>query len=263
VGLRNPCGQLVHAVAYIGIISGGNLAPGARTDLLEDLEVDAYPLGRSLSLVGTGSALADFKWTVATGTPGAVNTGQNSGPPLPATPPTPASCAGLQPLWINEINTDPSNNGEYWEVAAAPGASSTGWTISRCQNPILDGTIRDLGCGTARVPIPALKASAGGLLVASANIVYNFVDARDQGLGLFDPCGKLTQLVTYQGDLLEEVSGVTAVIIDTLLPGGLLASRKPGKSLGLVGTGAASADFTWAVTGQSADASNPGQSLAS
>lgn len=256
VGLRNPCGQLIHAVSYIGI-AGGPKGEG-QNDMLQDLEVDAYPLGNSLSLVGKGKKLSDFKWTIASATPGKVNEGQN-GPPPAAPPPPPESCAGLQPLWINEIHTDPSNNGEYWEVAGAPGADSTGWTIARCQNPIRDGDIRKKGCGVARVPIPALVKS-GGLLVASANIVFNFVDASEQGLGLFNPCGELVQLITYQGDLLEEVDGVLAVILDNLPIDGLADSGKPGKSLSLVGNGVSFEDFKWAVADQSPGASNPGQS---
>ena len=264
IGLLNPCGQLIHAVVYTGSAAGGS-DDNEQNDNLQALDADFFPVGFSMSLTGQGTRLSDFSFAVAAATPGGVNTGQNTGPPLPIPPPTPASCAGLPPLWINEINRNNSNVGEFWEVAAAPGADSLGWTIARCQERSAEGVRRPIGCGSSRVPIPPLQQTATGLLVASESTTLRNVDSREQGLGLFNPCGELTQVITFDGDQLREVDGVAAVVLEDLpfaRMTSVLDELQPGRSFGLVGEGAEFEDFEFSVLDSlSMGDANPGQSL--
>eukprot|EP00892_Ulva_mutabilis_P001667 jgi/Ulvmu1/11500/UM077_0049.1 len=264
IGLLNPCGQLIHAVIYTGT-AGGAPEDTEQNDNVEAVDADFFPLGTSISLTGTGTRLADFSFAVAEATPGSVNAGQNTGPPLPTPPPVPDSCDGLQPLWINEINRESTNNGEFWEVAAALGADSTGWSMARCQESTSEGISRPIGCGTSRVPVPLLRATDSGLLVASASTTLRNRDSREQGLGLFNPCGELTQLVTFEGDLLREVEGVEAVVLEELpffVEPPFNAELEAGRSYGLVGQGSTFEGFEFAFLDTlSPGEGNPGQSF--
>ena len=261
VGLVNPCGQLIHVAVYVGLVLG--IDEGEQTDNLEALDADFFPLGFSMSLTGQGTRLSDFSFAVAAATPGSVNAGQNTGPPLPIPPPTPASCDDLQPLWINEINTG-DNNEEFWEVAGAPGADSAGWSIARCQTSGRSDTIsRPIGCGMSRVPIPPLRQTASGLLVASESTTLLNPDADEQGLGLFNPCGELTLLVTFQGEFLREVDGVAAVVLEDFIALGVIRSEAlEGLSFALVGEGSSFEEFEFQVLRpQSRGDINPEQAL--
>eukprot|EP00892_Ulva_mutabilis_P001664 jgi/Ulvmu1/11499/UM077_0048.1 len=263
IGLLKPCGQLIRAVIYTGTAEGSP-EDTEQNDNVEALDADFFPPGFSISLTGTGTRLADFSFAVAEATPGSVNAGQNTGPPLPTPPPVPDSCDGLQPLWINKINRDDSNNGEFWEFAAALGADSTGWSIARCQERTSEGVTRPVGCGASRVPVPPLRATDSGPLVASATTTLRFVNSREQGLGLFNPCGELTQLVTFEGDLLREVEGVEAVVFEELpffAEPPFNAELQPGRLYGFVGQGSAFEDFAFAVLDKSPGDVNPGQSF--
>lgn len=243
---------------FVGSIFG--IGEGEQTDNLESLDADFFPLGNSMSLTGQGAALSDFSFAVTPATPGAVNTGQNSGPPLPTPPTPPASCAGLQPLWINEIKQG-DNNEEFWEVAAAPGADSSGWSMARCQESTSEGISRPIGCGTSRVPVPPLSVTASGLLIASETTTLNNRDSRQQGLGLFNPCGELTQVVTFEGEFLREVDGVEAVVLEDVVGLDVIRDgRVSGSSFALVGRGSEFDDFVFeVVTPVSPGDVNPGQ----
>ncbi|PSJ36534.1 Calx-beta domain-containing protein [Allosphingosinicella deserti] len=146
-------------------------------------------------------------------------------------------------VWINEFHYDNAggDTGEFIEIAAAAGTSLTGWSLvlyngangQSYNTRALTGTIsgQQNGFGTLSFPYPADGIQNGA----------------PDAIALVDPTGQVIEFLSYEGSFTAAngpAAGMTSVSVgaSVIEPG-----NATGTSIGRVGTGDESGDFTWAV----------------
>lgn len=160
-------------------------------------------------------------------------------------------------VWINELHYDNDgvDTGEFVELAGIAGTVLTGYRIllyngggGAVYNTVnLSGTIpnEQNGFGTVRIAYPANGIQNGS----------------PDGVALVGPDDAVIAFLSYEGVFTATsgpAAGMTSTDVGVIEPG-----TQTGTSIGLVGTGDDSADFTWAlIADDTPGAVNVGQSFA-
>jgi len=218
--------NVVHRLSYEGTFTA---LDGVANNLnLPDIGVSepgTTPEGFSLRLVGTGERLSDFTWAApAPATAGLVNTGQSFLPD--------------NGVWINEFHYDNvgTDTGEFIEIAGLAGADLTGWSIV-----LYNGADSGSYATIALSGVIASQQNGYGTLSFAAVGLQN---GSPDGFALVNAGGKVLQFLSYEGGFTAAngpANGLTSIDVGVQEP----SSAPVGSSLGLVGNGTKSADFTW------------------
>ncbi|MEO1592977.1 MAG: endonuclease, partial [Cyanobacteria bacterium J06632_22] len=123
ISLSDDQGNLVQFISYEGTFTGsGGAADGITSTDIGVAETSSTPIGTSLQLTGTGSAVEDFTWTAGSSeTKNAANEGQT----------LTADNGGETTVFISEIHYDNASTdvGEFIEVTGTAGADLTGYSL--------------------------------------------------------------------------------------------------------------------------------------
>jgi VCBS repeat-containing protein len=152
--------------------------------------------------------------------------------------------------WINEFHYDNGgvDVGEFIEIAAAAGTNLTGWKIALYNgNPTqrssysivnLTGVVADQGNGFGTISFSYNSIIQNG--GSGAN-------GEPDGIALIDPNGVVVEFISYEGVFTAAsgpASGMTSVNVGL---GVYEDGTAGGTSIGRVGNGTQSSDFTWAL----------------
>ena len=144
------------------------------------------------------------------------------------------------PIWVNEIHYDNTSTDteEGVEVAGPAGTDLAGWTLA-----LYNGNGGTVYATVALAgTIPDQEDGYGTVWTLTGQLQNGSPD----GIAVVDPDGEVVQFVSYEGALVAAggpAAGQTATDIGVEETG----DTPVGFSLQLAGTGAASADFTWAA----------------
>lgn len=254
IALVDDQGTLVQFLSYEGSFTAvGGAADGVTSEDIGISETSSTPVGESLQLTGTGSAYADFTWTLATSTYDAVNDGQSFGGGGPDPDPDPVT--GI--AFINEIHYDNASSdvNEGIEIAGTAGLDLTGWTLQ----PYNGNGGAPYSALTLSGSIPDQQAGFGTVFFAISGLQNGAPD----GIALIDAEGTLVEFLSYEGSFTA-VGGGADGATSTDIGVAETSSTPAGFSLQLTGTGSQASDFTWAAAATSTyDAVNNGQTFVS
>lgn len=147
------------------------------------------------------------------------------------------------PAFINEIHYDNAggDTGEFVEIAGIAGTDLTGWKI-----------VLYNGAATSRAPystIPLTETLAnqqnGFGTIRVAYPVDGIQNGAPDGIALVDADGTVVQFLSWEGSFVAAsgpAAGMTSVDVGVSETG-----TASGTSIGLVGSGTAAADFSWAL----------------
>ena len=227
--LVDPASAVVQFLSYEGTFTATDgPASGLTSTDIGVAESSSTPVGDSLQLTGTGTAYADFTWAEASPeTFGAVNTGQNFGTPVLASP------------FVNELHYDNAgtDTGEGVEVAGPAGSDLSGWSVvfyngnggAPYATLNLSGTLPDQDGGYGTLEFPQAGIQNGS----------------PDGFALVDPADGVVEFLSYEGTFTA-VGGPADGMTSTDIGVSQGSSTPVGSSLQLIGTGTTAADFTWA-----------------
>ena len=170
-------------------------------------------------------------------------------------------------VWINEFHYDNASTdiGEFIEVAAAAGTDLTGWTLvlyngspsqrNSYSTITLSGIVpnQQNGFGTLSFLAPGIQNGGAG----SAG--------EPDGIALVNNLGVVVEFISYEGSFTAvngPAAGMTSVNVGAGVFEAGLSSSPAGTSIGRVGTGQQSGEFTWALIGDDTPGgANVGQSF--
>ena len=163
---------------------------------------------------------------------GAPDDGPTPGDPSPGEP------AGGA-LWVNEVHYDDggTDEGEFVEVAGPAGTDLAGWRLVLYNGR--GGTVYDDRALSGAVP-----DQGGGLGAVAVRYPPNGLQNGPDGIALVGPSGAVAQFLSYEG-VMAGVGGPADGLVSTDLGVEESNATPEGRSLGLVGTGRAAADFAW------------------
>jgi VCBS repeat-containing protein len=160
-------------------------------------------------------------------------------------------------VFINEIHYDNAgaDSGEFVEIAGAAGTDLTGWKI------VLYNGANGQSYSTVNLT-GAIANQQNGF--GTRTVTYGpdgVQNGAPDGVALIDPDGNVVQFLSYEGSFVAAngpAMGLTSTNIGVSESG-----SASGTSIGLVGSGATAADFTWALIGDDTPGGvNAGQSFA-
>lgn len=147
------------------------------------------------------------------------------------------------PAFINEIHYDNAggDTGEFVEIAGAAGTDLTGWKI-----------VLYNGAATSRAPYSTITLTEtlanqqnGFGTISVAYPVDGIQNGAPDGIALVDASGTVVQFLSWEGSFVAAsgpAAGMTSVDVGVSETG-----TASGTSIGLVGSGTAAADFSWAL----------------